>query len=355
MQLPGDWRWDDSIRDFAGLAANVERFAARQSGGQTVLAMLGQVDRVREAGIGELLADQRPDGLPASAVRHISFWGNAYHPVMTLLKNARHLIHLCLLHKMIPPHPMGLVLPMAGRPGAVRAWLDTQPWKYPWGIGNIAMDTGLLLLFEWKVMGNAPARDALEEWFDWHDENQDPASGFWDPAGTGDMRNIMAGGMHQMAIYWLCDRPLKYPERAARTTIALQCDNGLFNPPTLGQNCLDIDAAFVMTNLYHRYGVCEGEIERAMERMIAPTLKLFVPEGGVVNRGGVDRQPDWWSTQCRVSVIGWASRMLGITEFADGPWDFTPRGVFLSESGGKGLPPIDSDAWYDAVDWPRAG
>jgi hypothetical protein len=54
-----------------------------------------------------------------------------------------------------------------------------------------------------------------------------------------------------------------------------------------------------------------------------------------------------------VTVIALAARILGIREF-DGPWDFR-RTAFLSEDGGKSKPDWDSDAWYDATDWPRPG
>jgi hypothetical protein len=60
-------------------------------------------------------------------------------------------------------------------------------------------------------MGNQKAYDALVTWFAWHDKHFDPKTGFWDFANTGELRNCMAGAMHQFGIYFMFNHDLAFP------------------------------------------------------------------------------------------------------------------------------------------------
>ena len=171
-------------------------------------ALMGEVSERRKEASLDFLSLQREDGLCDSFVERITFWGKSYHPVMGIMKNVRGFISRCIYLKVRPEYPMRFLHSMINRPGAVVEFVETQPWRNPWGIGNIVMDLGYALGFEWKVMGNAKARDALTEWFEWHDENADPKSGFWNPEKIDEPRNLMAGGMHQFGIYFMFGKEL---------------------------------------------------------------------------------------------------------------------------------------------------
>ncbi len=361
-ELPAGWQWDNAIKDFGSLRENLLRFAARQGEGElsagalmgkvSATALMGEVSERRKEASLDFLDLQREDGLCDSFVERITFWGKSYHPVMGIMKNVRNFISRCIYLKVRPKYPMGFLHSMIDRPGAVVEFIETQPWRNPWGIGNIAMDLGYALGFEWKVMGNAKARDALAEWFEWHDENADPKTGFWNPENIDEPRNLMAGGMHQFGIYFMFGREIKYPEAALKTTLALQEPTGLFSPNTFSHNCLDMDSVFVLANLYNRYNLNKAEVLRALELAFEANLKCFIPQGGAVNRVGVDKDSDWGSTYFRLMIIGWCARVLGIAEF-EGPWEFRSRDPFSCIDAGASVPDWDSDQWYDHTDWPR--
>lgn len=183
------------------------------------------------------------------------------------------------------------------------------------------------------------------------DPRLDPETGYCDFGNTGKLRNCMAGAMHQYGIYFLFGKELKYLERIVAATLSLQEPTGLFSPDSFSNNCLNIDAVFIRTNLYHRYGVQQAKIQIALERAFEANLKCFHPEGGAMHRAGIDSAPGW-STWCRISIVGWSARILGIREY-DGPWDFRPRHRFKSEDGGKSLPNWTDEKWYAATDWPK--
>ncbi len=350
--LPADWKWDESITDFKSLKANIDRYAERTGARPlATYAILGDIESAREVAPMGSLDRQREDGLCDEFFDRIGFWGKAYHPTMDLFKKIRGFVSQCVHLKTAPRRRLAF-LDFLMRPGAAAQWIETMPWRHPWGVGNILMDTAYALAFEWKVCANPAARGALDDWFAWHDDHLDPTNGYWDPEHIGETRNLMAGAMHQYGIYFMFGREIKYPEAAVEATLSLQEPTGLFSPDTYSHNCLDIDAVFIIANLYNRYQVTEAAVRACLERAFEANLKCFHPDGGGMHRVGVDAAPDWWSTQCRVAILGWCARILSIDDF-DGPWGFTPRHPFTTEDGGRGLPDWDSDDWYDAADWPR--
>lgn len=350
QRLPQDWKWDQSIKDFATLKQNVMKFSARKGPNIAALSVLGEIEQCRNTMSAGFLAQQAPSGW-LRTIDALVIGGEGYRPFHEMMIKQREKISECIHLKQVPKHRLRYLDPLMN-PRAMRMWIETQDWRFPWAVGNIDMDTAFALAFEWKVMGNAKAQEALAAWFDWHDRNFDPKTGFWDFARTGRLRDCMAGAMHQFGIYFMFNRDLRYPEQAADATVALQEPTGLFAPDSYSNNCLDIDAVFILANIYNKYGVRKAKIREALERAFAANLKCFHPDGGAMNRVGIDKQPDWWSTWCRIAIVGWSARILGISEY-EGPWDFRPRHPFKCEDGGKSLPDWTDGKWYDAADWPR--
>ena len=351
QQLPSTWTWDRSIRDFATLKQNVLKFAARKGPSTSALSLMGDIEQARKTATTSFLSQQAPSGWLRN-IDSLVLKGAGHMPFHELMIRQRERISECVHLKLTPPHRFRYLDPLMANPKAIVTWIETQDWRYPWAVGNIDMDTAYALAFEWKVMGNERAYQTLVTWFDWHDKHFDAKTGYWDFANTGELRNCMAGAMHQYGIYFMFNHDLKYPERAADATLALQEPTGLFSTDSFSANCLDIDAVFILANLYNKYGVQKQKIRTALERALEANLKCFHPDGGAMHRTGIDKEPDWWSTWCRVAIVAWSARILGIREY-EGPWDFRPRHPFKAEDGGKTLPAWTDDRWYDATDWPR--
>jgi hypothetical protein len=352
QQLPAGYTWDHSITNFASLKQSTLKFAARKGNNIPVLSLFGDIDRLRETAKTPAWLDQQSPSGWLRGIDALVIKGAGHMPFHEMMIKQRERISECIHLKLVPPYRFRYLDPLTANPRAMVTWIETQDWRYPWPVGNIDMDTAYALAFDWKVMGNARAHDALVTWFDWHDKHFDPKIGFWDFARTGELRNCMAGAMHQLGIYFMFNHEIPWPEQAADTTLALQEPTGLFATNSFSDNCLDIDAVFILANLYNRYGVRKAKIREALERALAANLKCFHPDGGALHRAGIDRDADWWSTWCRIAIIAWSSRILGISDFA-GPWDFRPRHPFKAEDGGKALPSWTDDRWYAAADWPR--
>lgn len=352
-----DWEWDRSIRDFRSLKQSVERLAALSAKAKSTssmsgtLTILGGIEDERKQRTAEFLAEQAPSGWLRS-IDGLVLRGESFRPFQEIMIRHRERMGLCIALKARPKHRFAFLDPLMSSPKAMNIWLETQDWTNPWAVGNVDMDTAFALAFEWKVNGNKRAQGALSAWFDWHNRTIDPKIGFWDPRQTGDVTKSMAGGMHQLGIYFLFGREVPYHEKAVEATLRLQQPNGLFSPGTFGHHGLDMDAVFVLANLHNRYGDSASKVRSALQRAFEANLKCFRPEGGAVSTAGVDQVPDAWSTWCRVAVAGWGARILGIPEF-QGPWDFSHRHPFHSEDGGKALPDWLDDKWYEAADWPR--
>jgi hypothetical protein len=355
--LAPNWEWDRSVRDFQSLKQSVQRLAERSAKAKSTssmsgaLTLLGDVERVRQQASLEFLEEQAPSGWLRN-IDALVLRGEGFRPFQEILIRHRERMGQCVVLKQRPKYRFRFLDPLMTSPNAMKLWLETQDWVNPWAVGNVDMDTAFALAFEWKVNGNERAQAALSAWFEWHDRNIDPKTGFWDFERTGNVLRAMAGGMHQLGIYFLFGREVPYHERAVKATLGLQQKNGLFSPDTWGHHGLDMDAVFVIANLYNRYGGSASGVRSVLERAFEANLKCFHPEGGAVSRAGVDRESDAWSTWCRVAITGWSARILRISEYL-GPWDFSHRHPFHSEDGGKALPDWLSDKWYDAADWPR--
>lgn len=350
QKLPSSWKWDTSIRDFASLKQNVMKYAAVKGPSVAVMSIMGDIEHYRQTIKVPWLAQQSPLGWLRN-VDSLVIKGPGYMPFHEMMIRQRDRIAECVHLKLVPANRFKYMDALTANPAAMVTWIETLDWKFPWGVGNIDMDTAYALAFDWKVMRNERAHDALVTWFDWHDKHFDSKTGYWDFGNTGELRNCMAGAMHQYGMYFMLGKELKYVERAVDATLSLQEPTGLFAVDSFSNNCLDIDAVFILSNIYNRYGVRQAKIRTALERAFEANLKCFHPDGGAVHRAGIDTAPEWWSTWCRIAIVGWSARILGIKEY-DGPWDFRPRHPFKSEDGGKSLPSWTSDAWHAAADWP---
>ena len=342
------------VVDFASLKANVYAYDLRNGGPNLRLhETLGDYDAALDAVAGRPPAPQLANGLYVSAVEGVRLKGRFLDVSHDLQLQQRIALSESVYRREVPAVRLGYLEPVLDDPGKMETWLDTLPWHDPWSCGNLTMDTAWALAAAWKLHGDDRAREALDVWFEWHDREADPRTGFWDPLVVGSLHRAMAGGMHQFGIYFLMGREVPYPEAALRATLSLQNGFGLFAAEGASHHSSDVDGVFVIANLYNRYGLLEDAVKPALERALDATLRLFHPDGGGINRYGVDAEPDAWATWVRTACVGWCSRILGVEAFA-GPWELdSHRHPFVSEDAGLGVPDPTTAAWFDAVPWPR--
>ena len=342
------------VVDFASLKANVYAYDYAHGGpGLRLHETLGDYDEALAAVAGQPPAPQLANGLYVSAVEGVRLKERFLDVSHDLQLQQRVALSEAIYRQEVPAVRLGYLEPVLDDPGKMATWLDTLPWHDPWSCGNLTMDTAFALAAAWKLHGDDRARQALDVWFEWHDREADPATGFWDPLVVGSLHRAMAGAVHQYGIYWMLGRETPHPEQAVKATLRLQNGFGLFSDVYPSHHSSDVDGVFLLANLYNRYGMLEGEVRPALRRALDATLKLFHPDGGGINRLGVDTEPDGWATWVRTACVGWCSRILGVEAFA-GPWELdSHRHPFVSEDADRGVPDPATDAWFDAVPWPR--
>jgi hypothetical protein len=354
--LPADWEWDTSITDFTSLKENIYRYKQRtgpeiSAGTLPVFSILGDMAKVKDDVRDEYIQKQLPNGLFPSTIETFQLYPRSFMSLHQLFIWQRDDMSGCIHLGKKPPYSLKYIASLLENPQSIIPWIESLPWEDPWPAGNLDMDLAYAMAFEWKIMGNPKVYDALQVWFDWHDNHFDPDTGFWDPMNTGNLFHAMAGAMHQYGIYFMFNHEIPYPEKAIEATASLQQHTGLFSPYYYSHNCADIDAVFMLANLYNKYKVKEKLVRNTLDKAFEPNLKCFIPEGGAVSRAGMDKEASWWSTWCRISIVGWSAQILDIDEFK-GPWEFLPRHPFICNDAGASLPDWTSAEWVKAAGWP---
>jgi hypothetical protein len=346
------------VTDFQTLKANVMAFCLRERPlGPASMAVLGELDKAREIYDDGYLSFQRSDGMFLSKDYAFDLWDSEPRLLERLLIHQRTFIGHSVFLGHVPEYQYAYLESMLVDPEkGIPRFLDSMNWKFPWTMGNVDMVLAYVLHSQWRTFGDERAKLALDAWIKWHCEHADPKIGFWDPAGTGNLHSVMAGGAHQLGIHFMFNLDVPYPDRMVDTALGLQNNIGMFAwEDDASHNSSDFDGLFILTNLYHRYDYRRDDIRRALELAMNTTLKHgFAPEGGGYNRYGVSRKPDAWSTMVRLLTVGYAARMLGIQEFKSLEWTFKPWHPFTVEDGGIRFPHWESGDWVSFTGWPVA-
>lgn len=343
-----------NVTDFESLKKSIFAYADKSggisAGAMSIFAMINELEYARKNAHLGYIDEQLENGLFPSAAEGFRLFPEMFYTMHELFIDQRDSMSGSVHAWKKPPHQLRYLNALIERPELVVNWIESLGWDDPWSAGNLDMDLAYALAYEWKMMGNSQAHDALQVWFDWHDDNFDAATGFWDPKNSGNLYHMMAGAMHQMGIYFMFNRDMPYPENAIDATIKTQTTTGLFSPHYFSHDSSDIDGVFIIANLYNKYQVREKEVKESLEKAFEANLKCFHPTGGAVSRLGVDKKAGMWATWCRTEIVGLCARILGISDF-EGPWKFQQRHPFIAEDGGKSLPDWESEAWRKAAGW----
>ena len=166
-------------------------------------------------------------------------------------------------------------------PEKVVSWLKQLDWnKGVWVSGNLAMFLGICLIKDYEVTREKKTGDALEAFLKWHDEFQDPKTGFWGTNCGAPMHNAMFGAMHQFLLYYYLDRPIKYVDKIVDKTVTIQQSDGIFSPKGGGGGCEDLDAVDILVNMYGRMNYRRNDIKETLRKTINPIILTQGEDGG---------------------------------------------------------------------------
>jgi hypothetical protein len=187
-------------------------------------------------------------------------------------------------------------------PDKVTLWLESLDWKRgTWAAGNVAMFLGICLITDYNANGDQSAKEAMESFFDWHDNFQDPKTGFWGTNCGTPLHIGLFGAMHQYLLYYYMNRPLRYMEKIVDKTLLIQQPDGLFSPIGGGGGCEDLDATDTLVNMYKRLDYRRDDISKALQRVLVGTLNSQGADGGFP-----------WAKRYRFGIEDWLRIGLSI-------------------------------------------
>jgi len=200
-------------------------------------------------------------------------------------------------------YAMGAILSVGGKmtrtlqfvekycsPESLREWLSRRNMTDPWNEGNnIVNIAGFYFIL--AEQGDERMGELIEQLFRWHEETQDPQTGYWldkDAQPPVHPMVAMAGAAHNFHIYYYLNRPLKHVERIVDHCLGFVGDG-------VTSACVDIDVVDILANMY-RYGYRTADIEAGFEKKLADLLEFQNSDGGFADTCAGDRRFDGWNS-----------------------------------------------------------
>ncbi|GAB4351379.1 MAG: hypothetical protein Kow0099_35400 [Candidatus Abyssubacteria bacterium] len=172
---------------------------------------------------------------------------------------------------------------------ALRDWLDRREMTDPWNEGNNIVNLASFY-FVLAQRGDERMRELIEHLVSWHEETQDPETGYWlDKNAEWPVHPMvaMAGASHNFHIYYHLNRPIRYVER-----IVDHCLGFVGEGPMSA--CVDIDVVDILANM-RVYGYRTADIEAGLEKKLKDLLGFQNPDGGFPDVCEGDRRFDGWN------------------------------------------------------------
>lgn len=217
----------------------------------------------------------------------------------------------------------------------LKAWLDARDWRDAWLEGNNLLFVGQFLIHLRDVEKLPSAQDALELYFEWLDQQQDPATGLWGSNAYCSNAAALYGGYHQLLVYYYENRFIRYPERLVDVALSLQHSDGGFKPGGGGGACEDTDAIDILVNMYKQINYKRPQIRHALRKACRHILKMQMPDGGFVYRlnepffhmgiqktASAPNQSNLFSTWFRVHTLALISEVLTDEQIIKFDWQF---------------------------------
>ncbi len=209
---------------------------------------------------------------------------------------------------------------------ALKDWLDRREMSDPWNEGNNIVNLASFY-FVLEKQGDTRMRALIEHLLSWHEETQDPETGYWlDTKAEWPVHPMvaMAGASHNFHIYYHLNRPIRYVERIVDHCLSFVSDGAT-------SACVDIDVVDILANM-RVYGYRAHDIEAGLEKKLRDLLECQNPDGGFPDVCEGDRRFDGWNayvepqglsncfaTWFRSATIGMICEVLFPGAF---PWHF---------------------------------
>jgi hypothetical protein len=172
-------------------------------------------------------------------------------------------------------------------PSYLADWIRTVDWRRAWFEGNRVMFVGQFLVYLRDVEKFAPAKRALEQWFDWLDRSVDLRTGLWGTNGFCDAKEAVYGGYHQLLVYYHESHSLPNLRGMVDTVLSLQHRDGGFNPHGNAGACEDVDSVDILVNSYKRCDYRRADIRLALRRCLKHILGTQNDDGGFPYARGI--------------------------------------------------------------------
>lgn len=164
---------------------------------------------------------------------------------------------------------------------SINEWLQKRNMSDAWLEGNNFVNLASFFIEK--------SKDIIDIIIKWHEDNQDPATGYW---GTNLEKNPssilygMAGAAHNYHIYTYFDLPIKYHENIIDYCIE-------FANKGLTSACLDVDVIDILCNMIG-FGYRVFDIKNTLEQKVIELLDFQNEDGGFCDlREGIRRQDGW--------------------------------------------------------------
>lgn len=159
-------------------------------------------------------------------------------------------------------------------------WLSQRDFTDAWLEGNNLLFVGQLLVYLRDHENLEAAGPALHYWFNWLDERIDPRTGLWGTDGKCTLHNAMAGGYHQLLVYYHENHPLHYCKQLIDSTMTLQNHRGGFSARNISTACEDVDAADILVNSFKHCHHRPYRVRAALRRLSRLIVSNQNPDGG---------------------------------------------------------------------------
>jgi hypothetical protein len=172
---------------------------------------------------------------------------------------------------------------------ALREWLSWRTMSDPWNEGNNIVNIASFY-FVLAQQGDTRMEPLIEHLFEWHEQTQDPQTGYWlDMEAQPPVHPMvaMAGAAHNFHIYYYLNRPLKYVEKIVDHCLSFVGDGAT-------SACVDIDVVDILANM-HVYGYRASDIEAGLEKKLMDLLDFQNADGGFPDVCEGDRRFDGWN------------------------------------------------------------
>ncbi|MBD3338121.1 MAG: hypothetical protein GF353_03360 [Candidatus Lokiarchaeota archaeon] len=147
------------------------------------------------------------------------------------------------------------------------------------GSGNFAMFLGIFLTYEYEKTGNKDLLDKINTWFEFHNETQNPKTGFWGIGIDHDYYEGFQNALHQFIIYKYHNRPYPNIQKAIKRIKILRDNEGLFNKTPGGFGCYEYDALEYIVHYFSK-NKADEQLKKILLKSMNGILSLQKADGG---------------------------------------------------------------------------